>query len=99
MTDRPTNGNGTKIEQLATNVWLLLLGRAAAVAALPLLAFLGKTVFDVQGDVRVLNATIGFSMSDRYRSSDAARDFKLRDLEIDTVKARLNELERQVRIK
>lgn len=92
-----TNGNGTKIEQLATNVWFLLLGRAAALLALPLLAYFGKIVLDVQSDVRVLNATIGFSMGDRYRGTDAARDLKLRDLEIDTIKARLNELERVVR--
>lgn len=94
-----TNGNGTKIEQLATNVWFLLLGRAAALLALPLLAYFGKIVLDVQSDVRVLNATIGFSMGDRYRGTDAARDLKLRDLEIDTIKARLSEVERLVRTK
>lgn len=100
MTGTANGGNGnTKVEQLATNVWFLLFGRAAAVVALPLIAYLGKTVLDMQSDVRVLNATIGFSMGDRYRGSDAARDLKLRDLEIDTIKTRLNELERQARTK
>lgn len=94
-----TNGNGAHgAERLASNVWFMLIGRAAAIAVLPLLAYLGKAVLDMQGDVRVLNATIGFSMGDRYRGSDAARDFKLRDLEIDTLKARVSEIERQTRL-
>lgn len=91
------DGNGNGAERIVTNVWFTLLGRAAALAALPLLAYMGKIILDVQGDVRVLNATIGFSMSDRYRGSDAARDLKLRDLEIDTIKQRLSEIERVVR--
>lgn len=92
-----TNGNGNGIERIATNVWLMLLGRAAAIAVLPVLGYVVVTVISVQGDVRVLNATIGFSMGDRYRGSDAARDLKLRDLEIDTIKTRMTDLERIVR--
>lgn len=88
------NGNGERAEKLAANVWFTNIGRAAAIAALPLLAYMGKMIIDVQSDVRVLNATISMGMGDRYRSSDAGRDFKLRDLELDTLKSRVSELER-----
>lgn len=90
-----TNGNG--IKRVATNVWLMLLGRAAAIVILPVLGYVVAALISVQSDVRVLNATIGFSMGDRYRGSDAARDLKLRDLEIDTIKMRISEIERLVR--
>lgn len=91
------NENGDKAEKLAANAWFTNIGRAAAIAALPLLAYMGKMIIDVQSDVRVLNATITLGMGDRYRASDAARDFKLRDLEIDTMKSRVFDLERLVR--
>lgn len=89
--------NGDKAERLAANAWFTNIGRAAAITALPLLAYMGKMIIDVQADVRVLNATISLNMSDRYRGSDALRDFKVRDLELEFLKTRLTEIERIVR--
>lgn len=86
------NGNGT---EKIKNTWFMLMGQAAAVASLPILGYLGLTVINVQSDVRVLNATITLGMNDRYRGSDAGRDFKIRDLEIETLKQRVSELERK----
>lgn len=92
-----TQPNGGALDRAATNVYWTNIGRAAAVVTLLLVSYLAKAIIDVQSEVRVLTATISFGMSDRYRASDAARDFKLRDLEIDTIKARVTELERLVR--
>lgn len=89
--------NGGAIERAAGNVYWTNIGRGAAVVTLLLVSYLAKAIIEVQSDVKVLNATIALGMADRYRGSDAARDFKLRDLEIDTMKSRITEIERIVR--
>lgn len=90
--------------KLADNTALIMLGRVAAIITLPILAW-GMHKLDAQADLvtklstdlQVLQATISINMSDRYRGSDANRDFQLRDLRLSGVEHRLDEIERVVR--
>jgi hypothetical protein len=96
----PDDGNGfLRAERLAANAWFTNIGRAAAIAGLPLLGTMGWMIIDVRSDVRVLSAQVTLGMTDSYRGADATRDLKFRDLEIDTLKHRVDQVERAAKPK
>lgn len=88
--------NGNKVEKLASNALFTVAGRAAMIIALPIMAFMGKTLIEIQIEVSVLKATVESQMNDRYRGTDAVRDQRVMQLQIDDAKRRIEVLERQV---
>jgi len=80
------------VERLASNAWFTLIGRGSMVVGFALLAYLGRTLVEVQSDLKVLTNTVALNMSDRYRGIDAQRDLQIRDIKIDALKSRIDEL-------
>lgn len=79
-----------KADQWAENAFLKLIGRIGMASAFPVLiasmSWLGSTLWAMNaeqarlaGKVDVLTERISTQMEDRYRASDALRDFKARD--------------------
>lgn len=93
MSDEKGKALSTALE----GVWFSYIGRMAAVAALPLLAWGAVQITTLSAEMRVLKTTIDLQMTDRYRGSDAMRDFRVRDVEIEMVKQRLSFAEQQLR--
>lgn len=84
----------TKVDKLASNAVFTVAGRAAMIVALPVLAFMGKTLIEIQIEVSVLKATVESGMTDRYRATDAVRDMRATQLQIDNHNRRIEVLER-----
>jgi hypothetical protein len=79
-----------KADQIAENAFLKLIGRIGMASAFPVLiasmTWLGSTLWALNaelskqsGRIDVLTERIGLTMDDRYKASDARRDFLLRD--------------------
>jgi hypothetical protein len=84
-------------EKAASNAWFTIIGRSAMLATMGLASWLLQAVGSLQTEVKVLANTVSFTMSDRYRGDDAKRDFQLRDLKIDALSERLQNIEHDVR--
>lgn len=77
-------------EKVATNAWFMLVGRAAMVITLPVLAFLGLAIVSLESDVKVLTAIVNVQLSGIYHVTEAQRDFLIRDARIDVLKDRID---------
>lgn len=86
----------TKVDKLASNAVFTVAGRAAMILALPVLAFMGRTLIEIQIEVSVLKATVEAQMTDRYRATDAVRDLRATQLQLDNLNRRIEVIERQV---
>lgn len=84
-------------ERAATSAWFKLVGQAAGPLAFAGIVYVAAQIPSMQSDIRIVTTTLNNMMSDRYRADEARRDFQLRDLKIDTIEARLRELEHDVR--
>lgn len=114
MQTENANGNGNKLEKLASNATLTIAGRFAMLLAVPLIGIVWKTIDDrqlelnrnqiemtkilttIQIEVGVLKVTVEAGTTDRYRGTDAIRDQRVMQLQIDDTKRRIEVLERQV---
>ncbi len=80
------------VEKLASNAWFTIVGRGAMIAGLALIAYMGRMLIEVQTDLRVLTKVVELNMADRYRGIDATRDFQIRDIKIEALKTRIDDL-------
>lgn len=96
-----------KAERFAENAFLKLIGRVGMASAFPVLiasmTWLGSTLWSLNADqakltarIDVLTERIEGNMSDRYRSTDALRDFKLRDQKDAEQDRRIEDILREV---
>lgn len=110
------NGNGGKLEKLASNAGLTIIGRFAMILALPLIGVVWKTVDDrqldlnraqvemnklltaIQIEVGVLKVTVEAGTTDRYRGTDAIRDGRVMQVQIDNAKLLTDNLSRRVEV-
>lgn len=84
-------------EKAAANAWFTIAGRTAMVGTIGLTGWLLQAVGALQTDVKVLTTTVSFQMQDRYRGEDAQRDLRLRDIQIESLRERISDLEHEVR--
>lgn len=79
-----------RADSISENAFFKILGRGIMVvvgpAAIGMMGWVGNALWDMKaeqakmtGEMNVLRTTIELQMSDRYRGSDAARDFRIRD--------------------
>lgn len=87
-------------DKIASSVWITLIGRASSIIMPPLFIIVGKLILDMQHEqakmtvrLEVLANTVQYAMSGVYKSDDATRDFKLRDLRIEILETRLRDIE------
>lgn len=85
------------VEKAAANAWFTLIGRTAMLGTIGLVGWQLQAIGTLQTDVKVLTATLNFTMADRYRGDDAKRDFALRDLKLEALDQRIRDLEHEVR--
>lgn len=111
-----TNGNGNRLEKLASNATLTLAGRFAMLLAVPLIGIVWKTIDDRQRDlniiqlemtklltsiqieVGVLKVTVEAGTTDRYRGTDAIRDGRVMQVQLDNVKLLNENLSRRIEV-
>jgi hypothetical protein len=85
------------VEKTAANAYFAIIARAAMVASLGVASWMALAIITLQTDVKVLTATINFTMTDRYKGDDAKRDLAIRDLKIDALDQRVRDIEHEVR--
>lgn len=100
---------GNRIELVAENSAFKLIARAAmllgSIIGFPLLGYIAQNalfkidrqssqISDMSTKLEVLSVTVAAGVSDRYRSTDAARDFALQKVIIESLDHRVTALEK-----
>lgn len=92
----------TKIQQIASSAWFMVIGRAAMVTMIPVLFWFGSNIHKLETKVEVLTVTVDAqrlgaeaAARDRYATADAIRDQKILQLQIDELKRRADIIERR----
>ena len=89
--------NANTAQRAAENAWFKLLGQLAGPFAFAGILYVAAQIPSMQSDIRIVTTTLNRVVADLYRADEAKRDFELRDLKIDTLEARVRELEHEVR--
>lgn len=116
MSAEAINGNGNRLEKLASNATLTIAGRFAMLMAVPLIGVVWKTIDDrqvelnrhqlemtklltsIQIEVGVLKVTVESGTTDRYRGTDAIRDGRVVQVQLDNAKLLVETLTRRVEV-
>lgn len=76
------NIDNTQIRSIADSTIVVLFSRIAMLAAVPAMAWMLSSINSMQTDISAMKVEINNGVDDRYRGSEASRDFALRDAEI-----------------
>lgn len=92
------NGNGRR--SLADSAALVVAARLMTIAGIPVAGFFGAwafiTLVGLQKDVAVISSRVDTLVAHYYSSSDATKDFALRDAQIGNNAQDIKTLQRQV---
>ncbi len=89
------------MEKVAANAWFMVIGRSAMVLAIPFLAYLVIQLATMDTKLEVLKVVVETqgivlrtTTTDLYRGTDAIRDGRILQNQVDDVKRRVDVLER-----
>lgn len=107
MSDTQPNGNGNRLAELARqaseNVYFKVFAQGAMALVVPTLIWCAGALWDLNtnqaklgGRLDGIQIRIDANMDNRYRSTDAERDFRLRDQLISFLKDKIDQTERKL---